>query len=389
MFDLNFHIHRLLQSEPFFASLSRRITKISTKEVPTAGVTTDKQTLQFIMYYNPEWFSKLTELEACDVIIHELYHLIFEHVGTRLPSDGMSKKWNIACDLAINSYLPNLPENCLLVGQEGTPWQDVPKYQTAEWYMANIPWAEWMKAAEDAQGGSGEAAQGGSGEANRGVHDYWCEGGGDEAILRERLKEIMREATNEAASSGWGSVSHKLRSEIVSGLSVKVDWRAVLRSFIRQSNRANKRSSMRRLNRRYPYIHAGRRVERTANLAISIDQSGSVSNEMLSQFFAELNGLAKIATFTVVPFDTEVSESEIYEWEKGKKYKAKRVLTGGTCFSAPTKWVNEQKKFDGHIILTDMCAPKPIASKCPRLWVTTEEFAGNPYFKTKERVIGI
>lgn len=383
MFDLNFHIHRLLQSEPFFASLSRRITKIPTKEVPTAGVTMDKNTLQFLMYYNAEWFSKLAELEARDVIIHELYHLVFEHVGVRLPLEGMSKKWNIACDLAINSYLPNLPKNCLLVGQEDTPWENVPPFQTAEWYMANIPWPEI-----DGGGGGGDNMMDGD-QSNRGVHDHWGEGGADDAISRERLKEVMGEAVSEATRKGWGSVSHEMRAKIVSNLQTKVDWRAVLRSFIRQSNRAAKKSTMRRLNRRYPYIHAGKRVERTANLAISIDQSGSVSDQMLSQFFSELNGLAKIATFTVIPFDTSVYESKIYTWEKGKKYKTERVLTGGTCFNAPTKWVNEQKKFDGHIVLTDMEAPKPIASKCPRLWVTTAEHAAKPYFKTKERIIGI
>ena len=387
MFDLNFHIHRLLQTEPFFASLSRRITKIPTKDVPTAGVTMDKNTLQFLMYYNAQWFSTLTELEARDVIIHELYHLVFEHVGTRLPSEGMSKKWNIACDLAINSYLPNLPENGLLVGQVGTPWEHVPPFQTAEWYMANIPWPESPDSGDDGAGGTGGNMM--DDQTNRGVHDHWGEGGDDEAIARERLKEVMGEAVNEASRKGWGSVSHEMRAQIVANLQTKVDWRAVLRSFIRQSNRASKRPTMRRLNRRYPYIHAGRRVERTANLAISIDQSGSVSDEMLAQFFAELNSLAQIATFTVIPFDTCVDETKVYEWKKGQKHQAERVLCGGTCFNAPTKWVNDQKKFDGHIVLTDMEAPKPISSKCPRLWVTTAECAANPYFKTKERIIGI
>jgi hypothetical protein len=45
--------------------------------------------------------------------------------------------------------------------------------------------------------------------------------------------------------------------------------------------------------------------------------------------------------------------------------------------------------YDGHIVLTDMCAPKPIASKCQRMWMTTDYYAKNPYFKTNERVIGI
>ena len=63
-------------------------------------------------------------------------------------------------------------------------------------------------------------------------------------------------------------------------------------------------------------------------------------------------------------------------------------MCGGTCFDAPTKFVNEGK-FDGHIVLTDMMAPKPIASKCQRMWMTTAEYARNPYFTTSEGVVSI
>ena len=37
-FNLNMHTHRLLQDEPFFAALSRRIDKRATTSGPTAGV---------------------------------------------------------------------------------------------------------------------------------------------------------------------------------------------------------------------------------------------------------------------------------------------------------------------------------------------------------------
>ncbi len=155
---------------------------------------------------------------------------------------------------------------------------------------------------------------------------------------------------------------------------------------MKSSQRANKSSTIRRINRRYPYVHAGRKSNRVAKIAVSIDQSGSVDDKMLSIFFAELNKLSEIASFTVIPFDTRVEEDKIYEWRKGQSRKVERVMYGGTCFDAPTKYVNE-KGFDGHIILTDMCAPKPISSKCQRLWMTTEENAKRRYFETKERVV--
>ena len=125
-----------------------------------------------------------------------------------------------------------------------------------------------------------------------------------------------------------------------------------------------------------------------AKIAISIDQSGSVSDSMLSLFFAELNKLSAIAEFTVVPFDTRVDEDKVFTWKKGQKRPVERVLTGGTCFNAPTDYVNE-RKFDGHIVLTDMCAPKPKKSRCQRMWMTTPDCLRVQQFKTRERVIAI
>ena len=63
-------------------------------------------------------------------------------------------------------------------------------------------------------------------------------------------------------------------------------------------------------------------------------------------------------------------------------------MRGGTCFNAPTKYVNAGN-FDGHIVLTDLCAPKPVASKCQRMWMTTANYAARPYFSTNERIIAI
>jgi len=179
-----------------------------------------------------------------------------------------------------------------------------------------------------------------------------------------------------------------MRQEIMDRIATHVDWRKVLRYFVKTSQRADRRSTPRRLNRRFPRIHPGKRVRRHARIAISIDQSGSVNDQMLAAFFSELNELAEIAEFTVVPFDTEVVPSTVYVWKKGTHRVTERVLHGGTCFDAPTRYVNEEG-FDGHIILTDLCAPKPISSNCQRMWMTTKVYADRPYFQTNERVIAI
>ena len=132
-FDLNKHTARLLQAEPFFAALSRRIDKKASTVVPTAGVRVAENG-HFEMVYNPEFFEKLTDVERAGILKHEFYHLVFEHVTGRLPEEGMTKMWNFATDLAINSNLRGeLPEGALIPG-EGH-FADMPVGFSAEAYF--------------------------------------------------------------------------------------------------------------------------------------------------------------------------------------------------------------------------------------------------------------
>ncbi len=393
-FDLKLHAYRLLMDEPFFAALSRKIEKRADYNIPTAGVRVDPDSAQFEMIYNPDFFASLPEEHVRGVLKHEFYHLIFEHVTSRKPEGVPHKAWNIAADLAINSHLQGeLPEMACMPGVG--PFEDLPLHKSAEWYLANLPQKD-----EGDEGGSGSGEGGeGDGEGEPGSfddHSGWDDNADSPQQQaanqkdKERLKNAMKEAAKEAAQSakGWGSISGAVKEDILKRLESKVDWRKVLRYFIKTSQRASRRSSVKRINKRYAYIHPGKKVQRQAKIAIAIDQSGSVSDDMLSAFFGELNGLAKLAEFTVVPFDTNVDESKVYVWKKGKSQKAERVLCGGTCFNAPTEYVNSQN-FDGVIILTDMEAPKPKACKAQRMWMTDARGASRPYFKTNEKVIAI
>lgn len=381
VFDLNKHTARLLRNEPFFASLSRRIDKRSSTAVPTAGVRVNPQTGHFEMLYNPEFFAGISDEHKQGVLMHEFYHLVFEHVTGRLPAEGMTKIWNQATDLAINSHLiGKLPEGALIPG-EGY-FKGFPIGKSADEYLALLK----QKQEENEENG-----EGGEGEGDPGTwddHSGW--GDGDNTaneIAKERLKEAVKKAAEEASkSNGWGSVSQGVRQDIIDSITTKVDWRKVLRYFIKTSQKANKRSTIKKINRRYAYVHPGKKVQRQAKIAIAIDQSGSVSNDMLTKFFNELNNLSKLAEFTVIPFDHNVDPNLVYVWKKGTHKKKERVLTGGTCFNAPTDYVNEHG-FDGMIVLTDLYAPKPKRCKAQRMWMTTADCAKHPYFTTNERII--
>ena len=427
-FDLELHAFRLLKDEPFFAAISRHISKIVNYSVPTAGVTISKDTGFFELHYNPDFLDNLgqkdfddnelegqkridrrdTEIRA--ILKHEFYHLIFNHLTERLPEGKMTGMWNVAADLAINGEIgKELPNIACIPGH--TRFEKYPSGLSAEQYYDMLKKEKEEKSKDKSEGGESGQGQGsqeeqqddqqqdGEGEGDKfsntlDDHSMWNNEEDNKVaneIAQERLKKMVEEAVEETAKNGrgWGTVSSKMRAEIVEKVKTKsVDWKSVLRYFIKTSVNADKHNSMKRINRRYPYIHAGRKTARTANIAISIDQSGSVDDNMLAAFFEQLNKLSEIATFTVVPFDDKVFEEKVYVWRKGQKHKKERVLCGGTNFDAPTEYVN-RNNFDGHIILTDMYAPKPKASKCQRMWMTSEACANHPYFTTTEKVIAI
>jgi predicted metal-dependent peptidase len=180
-----------------------------------------------------------------------------------------------------------------------------------------------------------------------------------------------------------------VRENIMQRLKAKVDWKKVLRYFIGRAQRSDRTNTIRKINKRFPYIHAGRKTNYSANIAIAIDQSGSVGDEMLNEFFNELNKLASLATFTVIPFDDRVFESKVYTWKKAEKRKWERVLSGGTNFDAPTTYVNKHSEFDGLIILTDMYANKPRSCNVQRAWLTTEDCKRHMPFQTNEIVMTV
>ena len=400
-FNLNMHTARLLMDEPFFAALSRRIDKRSSTAIPTAGVKVDKDRGTFVMLYNPEFFEGLTDKQKLGVLKHEFYHLVFEHVTGRLPEAGMSKLWNVATDLAINSHLVGeLPDMCCMPG-EG-PFADLPLGKSAEWYFNKLKKEqEDSDESEDGEGeGTGEPGEG-DGESSGGGRDFgdsfddhsgWEEGQGDNTvneIAKERLKEAVKKAAEEAGrANSWGSVSRQTRQEIMERITPKVDWKKVLRYFVKTTQRANRSSTVKRLNKRYRYIHAGKKINRVARIGIYIDQSGSVSDSMLAAFYSELDKLAALAEFTVVPFDDEVIADKVYTWKKGERRKWERVACGGTNFNPPTDHCNKAG-FDGMIVLTDLMAPKPRNCNAQRMWMTTAYYAKRPYFQTNERIIAI
>jgi hypothetical protein len=192
--------------------------------------------------------------------------------------------------------------------------------------------------------------------------------------INARIRNVVEKAVTIAdqQSNGWGNIPVEIAAEIRRSISRKVPWRSVLKQYIGTTIPGDRMTSIKRINKRYPYIHPGLKRGRRPKLLVAIDQSGSVSDEMMMIFFAELTSLAKNCDIDILPFDCVANEKEIYTWKKGAECPKGRQHAGGTNFDAPTEVANashNRGRWDGLLIVTDGEAPAPVASRIKRGWV--------------------
>lgn len=409
-FNLSTHLVDLLWNEPFYSRILRSLNKVETTEVPTAGVISVDG--NFTLYWNRKFLASLSNKKILGLLKHECLHLLYGHTSTRRRDPHLI--WNWATDLAINSQLERseLPKGGLIPGQkfpkltssELSKMSDkeinrhneisnliasLPRDKTSEYYFARLQNNDTIK--EMMGDPSLEEFLSALGMDS---HEGWDEVSEEEReMIKNKIKDIVKEAAEEANEKGWGSCSKEIRQAVNKFISNQISWKSVLKKFCGSSIKQNNINTITRLNRKYPLIHPGHSSKYTSRIAVYIDESGSVDNKSLSEFYAELNGLAKYTEFWIYKFDTKVNVEEGFLWKKGKKVHLNRTQIGGTCFKAPSKHANDRKNnFDGYIIFTDGYAPDPGPSKVKRGWLLTKNgslFNGNSNKHRKDVVISL
>lgn len=408
-FDLDKHLIALMQDSTFYAEISRHVTKVCTKDIPTAAVAFDKEFDRITLYWNEDFCKSLTPMQVRGLLKHEFSHLVFGHLDGRRRQPH--KLWNIATDLAINSLIVHhskstladvLPESALLPGhmpkgsenseKEMPPGSidlgpliaKLPKMQASEFYFEKL-----MQEVRDQAGamgmqpsdffGDGDYEITINGQAGDSMDDHstWDKLTDEQReYVSQKIKGIVEKAVRAADqhSQGWGDIPMEIREAIRKSVTNVINWRQVLRQFVGNLIRGHKSTSIKRINRRYPYVHPGVKRGYVAKLLIARDQSGSVSDEMCAEFFAELATLTKSIEVDILNFDCAANVKEVFTWRKGTvpERAAKRERMGGTDFNAPTNVFNDpanRGRWDGMLILTDGEAPAPGPCRGKRGWV--------------------
>jgi predicted metal-dependent peptidase len=382
----------LFRNEPFLGQISMNITKVADAKMPTAyiGARPNGNSLEIMMGFNPKFMASLTKEQQFGVIKHEIYHMVFQHIFSRAMGDSNYKVlWNWATDLAINSIIgkENLPDLCLIPGHTPTdpktgkpidgPYAEY--IQKAIHKQSSDHYFEELKKIQQEQGDEDLTIAIGSGIGTMDGHDIWDQLPADvQEQIRDKVRGMMSDAANNAQkSNSWGSIPQEIQQVIQKILSREVDWRTILRNFVGRTRTTERNSTIRKVNKKLPYIQPGIKRKFNAEHVVFIDQSGSMSDHDIALMFGELESLSSLTSIDVYHFDTEVDEKSHTVWKKGAAHpKPHRTRCGGTDFNAVADFMNDRRnrgKYASVIILTDGYAPvmkQIIGSKV--LWVVTE-----------------
>jgi len=382
---------RLLYKEPFFGHLLAGVVRHFGEHTPTAAVGVVSG--QVTVYVNPTFFLErlADDSERIAVVKHEVLHLLFKHV-VRARGRKDHRLWNIAADLVVNQWIGawRLPEGAVTLAT--FPDLQLARDRTADAYYERLSAlaGEIARAGGDLTRVSAPAsaralARLGSWHSD---HGPWVLTEEDGELGGVAVDGWIARTASRAGAKGWGDLPgplHDLVAASLQRLQPKVDWRRVLRLFSTSSRHTRLVSTSRRPSRRFG-SYPGNRVRRQARIAVAVDTSGSVTDAMLSAFFAEVRGMWRRGTEVhVVECDAAVQRVYRYEGALPEAVAGR----GGTSVDPVFEWLRRDRKqrWDGCVYLTDGEFPAPrVKPPCKLLWVLTPGGSDGEHLRHGARV---
>ena len=311
-------------------------------------------------WYGRKFINELSEKELTFVIAHEASHKMYRHLTTyrKLHEENQSLA-NQACDYVINLMLHDTdPEQAVISmprwksgDKKGEPMGLIDEQYRG---MNSKQVFDLLKQNDDGSGGDGFDVHDWE-EATKGMTDA------EKRELARDIDQAIRQglmAQHKVAGKGRSGGDRELEDL----LNPKVDWREVLREFVKATCNAKDTSSWRRVNRRY--LPTGMYMpsmigERVGHIVIAVDTSGSVGQQELSEFLGEVKGVAEEVhpeKVDLIYWGSDVAGHEEYEGNAVANIvsSTKPKDGGGTSPSCVSEYLEEKKIVpECIIVLTD------------------------------------
>jgi predicted metal-dependent peptidase len=337
----------LVLEHPFIGNVAMNMPFKISEDVPTAA-TNGKQVL-----FNPDFCADLNDEEMKFLIAHECMHPMMEHNFRRQNRDP--RKWNQAADYVINKLL--VDEHIGKMPDCGLLSDDI--YNAGNGTSDGI-----YNILPETQEGENDPL------------DNCMDGEGSPAEQEQQAAEWKVKVAQAAqAAKMMGKMSAGLERMVESILQPKVHWSDVLQRFIVKHKTDDR--SFARPNRRF--IQQGMYLpsvtgEALGEMAFAIDCSGSIGQEEIDQYAAEILKVQQDhhpQKLHIIYFDSEVCHYDVYE--QGEPPVIKPHGGGGTAFSPVFQYMRDNDINPvACVFLTDLCCNDfGDAPEYPVLWVST------------------
>ena len=357
----------MVLEDMFVHEVLMMMEKRTDKAIGTMGVAIIDSKLHLI--YNPNFVNTLTDPELRWVVTHEIYHVVLHHCCVKLPERPEDRKlYNIAADLAINCLIPNDPSRHMPKYKDG-PMKDkeLGLLPTKEPYnfldkQSMEQYVQLLREMKDSEKDIGD----GEGSGGLDNHDGWTDA--DAEVIKQEIRNKIEQISKR--ENGWGHMPGDVQAIIQAAQRSSVRWWKYLRHYLGNLVTSKVEPTFKKPNRRYGYPYCGSKRLHTDRKLVAIDTSGSIGDDDLSHFLAEVNRLAEIQPVDLVMFD-QVVQGKIVPFDR-KRARLEVKGRGGTAFT-PVFELAEQRRYQSLIVLTDGCAEEPPKPRHVKdvLWVLT------------------
>jgi len=340
---------------------------ISIEETKRAVAATNGRTL----YVGPD-FLKYSEGERAGIIIHELWHIITDD-----PFNGVGKDpdlWNIVIDIINNDFIDKQPLGKYGISLPKDALRDpkiaaMIKDQAYDYLIDQCKkqgYFEIMGKKLNCMGGGGAL-----GDMKDVIPN---DNATDQQETKRRLEESERQYEESAGHGSW------LRDYLGRNAQAKLPWQSIVQQYLKKLAAVDYTWSPPKqiYGVAKEPLTLPRLRTKSVKLAIAVDTSGSIDNDMLSVFLAEMNRLISVI-WSGMRFSgvLMLTTSEVYYSQPippiPTKYSViKKLETGGTDFRPAFNLIREKyhDDVDLFIYFTDGYGDYPkIPPKYPVLWV--------------------
>lgn len=335
-------------------------SEVTDKGLPYPTAATDGRNKM----YHPKLIEEHSEKEIAFAVVHENFHILYKHLTTWQHLYKQDPRTaNMACDYVINGQILALDPNRDIVDinpnwlyhQKYDGWDAFRVYKDIK--KNGLPNNDTADGSGKSSGKAGEYGTGGGSGDPQDFHNW------EEAEeMSEGQKKELEKAIDTAIRQGdmlAGRMGGNSARDIGAIPEPKVDWRARLRDFVNQVTEGKDCSTWRKLNRRWAaqdMVMPSSYAESVGEMVIAIDTSGSIGQDVINAFMAEIVSITESVPPSKVHllyWDTNVAGEEVYE---PGQYEMLATSTkpkggGGTDPLCVERWLNDRADVTPALVL--------------------------------------